>query len=394
MRGVPAMGLAAFDYLDEVLTDEVGENCNTLKSKPTTAQVWVDTADGNRLCIRRRKGRLSKEIAARMLTLRAWETANGKHPERNGLYRRFVNAMRASRPTKYWDHKTPLNEWEKVAAGKKKHGTEKKKRSAQDTQESLPRGVLDTPPSADDGTGVTSVDDGTLAARGVIRDMAASPDADKLMLQKFTEQGAKEDYRRQKSALAKGALDGLPHEEVLAKLSEPERVIESLRDAGYSRYERVAGLVSITRDPGARDSDRMAAYRELEEVIKETARDMGVSVGAVQRALATGDWNPMAERSLAERVAAGDLEAIRIAIKSDKVTSLADPDKIAPSVAVLNVNGAQYQLTEAQQKRLAALDELLVLPEERKIVSSQVVSNEEDDEVNVEAPSTESEDVS
>lgn len=160
----------------------------------------------------------------------------------------------------------------------------------------------------------------------------------------------------------------------LSELTSPERVVETLRRLKFGDAEHVATLVGIIRDIGALDKDRIAAMGELRTIIRETAIALGVSVGEVKRALATGDWNPLAERTLAEKVAAGDMEAIKTAIFSGKVSSLKIPEK-NPAVAVVSINGTNIELSQAQREKLARLDELLVLPEERRRVTHTEITS-------------------
>lgn len=361
-----------------------GMDPNTLAPRPSGLSLpWVENKTGDLFFVVG-SGHIGNDFKDKYTRLDAWTKQHGKpHPQASRARDIMARCKSEASPRSSLRGRKPTSFIEEERRVRPLGGVKSRKGSKR------PRSVLDSP----------VIIDGALTEEG-IRQKVRQAD-EKLATGRKTEVGeaaldaaleSKEAPltalfdRKMQTAIAprKDALESDDPKEVLVELTSPERVVETLQKLKFGDAEHVAALVGIIRDIGSLDKDRIAALGELREIIKETSIAMGVSVGEVKRAITTGDWNLIAERTLAERVATGDIEAIKMAIFSNKISSLKIPTK-DPSVAVLTINGAQVELTPEQQQRLSRLDDLLVLPDERaerKVVTSRVVDADTPEDTN------------
>lgn len=355
-----------------------GLDLNTLAPCPTGIHFpWVHKETGEVFFLVG-KGAPGHDFNATYVRIDEWEKKHKKpHPSMR-LVRAIMKRCRANKA-----QRSSLRKYKPPSFIEE----ERRSRPRVSKQTKKPRSVLDSPVIIDGAQATESMRQKVRAAdeqltkdRGGKQTEAGEAALEAALESKDAPLTALFDPNEQKAvALREDALASSDHKEALVELTSPERVVETLRQLKFGDAEHVAALVGIIRDIGSHDKDRISALSELREIIKETSVALGVSVGEVKRAITTGDWNLIAERTLAEKVAAGDIEAIKMAIFSNKISSLKAPTK-DPSVAVLTINGAQVELTAEQQERLSRLDDLLVLPEERnarKVVKSRIVDGDE-----------------
>lgn len=323
-----------------------GLDPNTLAPRVSgDGRPWVDKTTGKIVfkCVR---GAITNAEKERYIYLDEWEAANGKHPDHVLAKRVMIRAK-----------KGPLVRYSKTRAKsymaiERAKGTRRTRLDRRDSVKgrthapSPPRPVLDTP--------VTVAEEPTTEeAAATALATAAKPEhlSDFFTAMKPTDMVAVDPKQ----------LAQMAPRDALEVLTAPERVVQALKDHRFGDAEHATALITIIRDPGALDKDRITAMNALKELVREAAAAMGMSVGEVKRALETGNWDPIAQRALADKVMAGDMEAIKMAVFSGKVSSLKVVSK-TPDVAIVNINGAQVHLTSEQQARLSRLDGLLRMP--------------------------------
>lgn len=144
-------------------------------------------------------------------------------------------------------------------------------------------------------------------------------------------------------------------------LVDAHSTVKAFHDKKYTAYTRTKALLDIFFNKANKVADRLAAMRELDKTISEIAKNYGVGAGGpAMAALLTGDWKDIAERAVIEKVLEGNLDAVKIAIASGKVSTLRSGDSEMPRTAVQINNNAWGDLTPDKARRLADMDAILL----------------------------------
>lgn len=149
---------------------------------------------------------------------------------------------------------------------------------------------------------------------------------------------------------------------LVAGFAGPESVGRGLEKAGWSQGKRIAVLAAIA-EHAEEPTDQIAAIEKLDETVETARRQVGMDPDSLASLGSIRVWQWAARQGLLDRLRAGDIDALRIAVASGAVTGVSVPEPVSAPTAAVQINHWGESLSPEKRARLAELDSLMRLPE-------------------------------